>query len=769
LTTKIPASDTANAGTLNEQVVNPSPGGSSSSALPFTVSAPTFSIVTSPTQPGIAGIPQSAPVPLTVVPTGGFVRNVTLSLQPNAANVTGSFTATTIAPNNPGGVRYAVPVGTSPGTYHVAIQGDDGEGDDNSQDGDVVVQDVDVIVLDITPYFADFLAVLDDGTVFPYFEAFVDGSDADLVTNQVYQARYQPPNGPVSAFQSGVDSIGSTPSTTSFSAFSLPQSGFGQYTFWMTQVMTVDYGGQYLFAAQLSTAYNYSSISPNSMQLGAVANVTFSGTGLGTPDEGLDIYGGILSINICYSGVPPINNNCATATNLTGQLSPPQPFLGAEAPNATNTIAAATLDATSANTNTGMYWVSLNVFGQPTNWLQFTVGDATPYISAITNTDGSPIGSLQPGTPTYIKLLGSGFGAQPGTQGTVNICVFGANPCVGSDVSVTLVGSWSDQEIDLLVTSSATSQGTYDVQVTSGGVTGNGFLNNAGGNGAASNRQQVIVGSVQLALTRPSLMQFQASAIPAGGQFTESLALLSGVTTTGFGSSTITTSGNIETLVVPLLDPPSPSKNGAPSPGGLALITISYQSPSGSTVYKNFNVATFGTSCYNSALESDWGTPPSACRSVTINPNSYSGSATNPPGNLQGTFCSAFLGEIRLQGSGVAGNGQLIQYNAREGAWNSVSQILTADLTPLIPNGSVARDRAIITGKGVLVSIDNPPGTGLPSGLNLLANDLGASIIGYRLDLFLGPGNASCPVSGYPNLIVVGACSPGLSTCPSSP
>jgi hypothetical protein len=490
----------ANAGTLNVQVVNPSPGGSSS-ALPFTVSAPTFSIVTSPTQPSIAGISQSAPVPLTVVPTGGFIRNVTLSLQPNAANVTGSFTATSIAPNNPGGVRYAVPVGTTPGTYHVAIQGDDGEGDDNSQDGDVVVQDVDVIVLDITPYFADFLAVLDDGTVFPYFEVFVDGSDADLVTNQVYQARYQPPNGPVSAFQSGVDSIGSTPSTTSFSAFSLPQSGFGQYTFWMTQVMTVDYGGQYLFAAQLSTFYNYpqpaiSSISPNSMQLGAVANVTFSGTGLGTPDQGLDIYGGILSISICYGTNPPTNNNCATATNLTGQLSQPQPFLGAEAPNATNTLAAATLNATSANTNTGTYQVSLNVFGSPTNWLSFAVGDSAPNITAITDAAGNLNPTLAAGTPSSISLLGTGFGDQ-GSQSSVGICPTGANPCTPlplcpSSVFCGTVASWSNTLIDLLVTPPAGSQGTYDVLLTSGGVTGNGFLN-SGGDNAQSNRQQVNV------------------------------------------------------------------------------------------------------------------------------------------------------------------------------------------------------------------------------------------------------------------------------------
>jgi membrane-bound lytic murein transglycosylase len=90
----------------------------------------------------------------------------------------------------------------------------------------------------------------------------------------------------------------------------------------------------------------------------------------------------------------------------------------------------------------------------------------------------------------------------------------------------------------------------------------------------------------------------------------------------------------------------------------------------------------------------------------------------------------------------------------------AVSTVTGADGTPVVPGQTVARDRAIIPGRGVQVDIEGV-------GAGLLANDTGGAILGYRLDLFNGAGIAAC--ANYSNPIAISACNPEQTgTCPGS-
>jgi 3D (Asp-Asp-Asp) domain-containing protein len=162
-------------------------------------------------------------------------------------------------------------------------------------------------------------------------------------------------------------------------------------------------------------------------------------------------------------------------------------------------------------------------------------------------------------------------------------------------------------------------------------------------------------------------------------------------------------------------------------------------------------------SCYYTTLQSDWGTVPNHCKSVTIKGVVYSGTITNPY-SLSGTYCSSFIAEVKLQGSGVLAGGQDIQYDPSTNKITKVSQINGADGTPVVANKTVARSRSIIPTGGVHVDIDQ-------IGTNLLANDTGGDIVGYRIDLYRGAGSAVC--TNYKNIISVSACNPGNSKCPA--
>ncbi len=628
-------------------------------------------------------------------------------------------------------------------------------------------------VPDVFWWKGEFFVPLDDGTVYAFFESFFEGSDADLFSSQISNASYTGPNGQYSGALSSVPSqTGSVPAPVRFPPFSLPAEGFGTYQFTMDVRIWESTNSSYSWwlpgqaITQSFPTPSISSVSPNSLQRGTLTDVTIAGTGLGAPDESLDAYYGITAINFSNGG-------------LTGWVTSPQPFPTWPGPPTGNSVYA-TLDATAANPET--YQVSLTVFGYTTNPpLTITVGDSGPNIVTITDAAENPIGSLPAGTSSYIILWGTGFGAQ-GSQSSVAICPTGANPCGSSDVSVTKVAFWGDHQINLLVATSPTSQGTYDVQLISGGVTGNGFLGNGGPTGAQSNRRQVEVGGTQLTLNWPSLMQIQAQATPAGGTFTESLTLIAG--TTNFVSwnlpANVVTNGNTVTQYLTLLDP-RPGPGGTPTAGGLAQVTVSYQPPSGSPVSKQLSVATFGLSCYNSALESEWGSPPSSCLSTTINGVTYSDLADpDPPKGLQGTYCNAFIQTVKLNGSGYLNTpqakGQVVKYLG--GDTYEVLPVLTAsDGTPPVGGITLARDRNYFgtpnsdtckpSGYGIIPTKNNVTLT-LDGVANIrLANDTGACnyIFGYRLDLYQGSGKSVC--QNYSNPIVVGVCSPGLALCPS--
>ena len=275
--------------------------------------------------------------------------------------------------------------------------------------------------------------------------------------------------------------------------------------------------------------------------------------------------------------------------------------------------------------------------------------------------------------------------------------------------------------------------------------------------------RQVQAGATSLTLQRNSRIEVQATGTPASGQFTESVSALSGSNTIALGSTVdIGSNGTGQitkfSLVSPTNPPPAP-----PVPGGLAQVTVSYQPPTGTAQSKTFNAATFGMSCYLTALESDWGTSPNSCGSVRYGPTTYSGttdlappSGHNPP-YLSGTFCTAFLRKVKNVGSAVLTDGRTIAW-ANQGNY-TVTPRSTADGTVPVAGQTVARDRAIIPGKGVKISLDG-------FGTDLKADDIGDLVKGYRIDFYAGVGNAAC--SGKKTLIVVGACTPGLAGCPAS-
>lgn len=252
-----------------------------------------------------------------------------------------------------------------------------------------------------------------------------------------------------------------------------------------------------------------------------------------------------------------------------------------------------------------------------------------------------------------------------------------------------------------------------------------------------------------ITLSRSELTIVVASAAPDNGTFTYAVNAVTGTAIPTVDPTTTTNNPNVLTLT-------SPGGSGAPRPGARARITADYNLPLNGRDHKAkrvpFQVPTFGLSCYYTALQGDWGAPGS-CRKVTINGVTYSGTAKDPYG-LAGTYCRSFMEIVKLNGSGQLNDGRFIQYNA--GAIGVVPSINGADGTPVVANQTVARDRSIIP-LGRTVDIDDV-------GNGLTANDTGAAIAGYRIDLYRGAGRAVC--NGYSNPIQIAACQPASAGCP---
>ena len=387
-----------------------------------------------------------------------------------------------------------------------------------------------------------------------------------------------------------------------------------------------------------------------------------------------------------------------------------------------------------------------------------TVYDATPQIDGVYQYPPD-----YPGGPFYVSLYGTNFGPPP-PGGQIAVCApANSSNCSAGTPEITvslnaLYATWSDQQINALLTPSQKAAGDYLLQITSSGELGLGFAQAPQGQtNAQSNFGKVTVGPnlVSLTLTRQSLLQVAATGTPSEGQYSTQINGLMAADQSGIGNpvqldynnTTVTPSG----AVIAFKDPANPNPNGSPAQGGIALIDTIYVAPSGASALKTYSIPTFGMSCYFTALQNDY---------------SCSGSATttNPP-NIEGTFCNSFLSAVRLQGAGVLNNGKFIQYDVGSRTYRSPDQINGSD-GPLIAGKTVARDFAIVPRySNTIISLD---GLG-----DVQATDTGAlnspggvldRIAGYRLDLYNGAGTSAC--ANYPNPILVSGCTPSLPACP---
>jgi hypothetical protein len=102
---------------------------------------------------------------------------------------------------------------------------------------------------------------------------------------------------------------------------------------------------------------------------------------------------------------------------------------------------------------------------------QIYVYDATPHITSLLQ-----LSPLYQGGQAYVAIYGTNLG--PAT-GSIAICKTGANPCGSSDVS-SAVTYWnhgvSYDQVNVLLTAAPTSGGVYDLELTSRGETGMGFV-----------------------------------------------------------------------------------------------------------------------------------------------------------------------------------------------------------------------------------------------------------------------------------------------------
>jgi 3D (Asp-Asp-Asp) domain-containing protein len=303
-------------------------------------------------------------------------------------------------------------------------------------------------------------------------------------------------------------------------------------------------------------------------------------------------------------------------------------------------------------------------------------------------------------------------------------------------------------EVDLYLALDSTDLGTYTVVSYSWAfcpVLGRWFWNGCQSQGWVGNLATIT-------LTRQSLTSTSANGYPPAGSF--------GYTASGSGNiASYTTQNSTANPNTASITAPS-NPGGQPTPGALATLTATYTAAQ-QTPSKSFPGATFGQSCYITALESDYGDPTQGtCSSVTYRGTLYSGSSTNPSGLPARQYCNSFLATMMVNGSGVLKDGttkvKYVSGGYPSWAFTVVTTITGSDGTPIVAGQRLARDKSIIPG------ISNTH-VQLPSG-TYLANDTGGNVTGYRLDIYTGAGKANC--TNYPNPIVVGVCDHVTSTCP---
>ena len=295
-----------------------------------------------------------------------------------------------------------------------------------------------------------------NGNVYAYQASYLTGDSGSLQSTLVNPTIAGPGN--YSYSPSGcTPTTGSTPCSVSSPPFSLPQQGYGTYTFTATIYLYQGGSDQPVYSRALNNSKTYNapsigSISPNYTVAGTSSvTITVNGASLGAPDLALSAYAGVSSVNVTTSN----GGNSGISTSFT-----PTAF-SMSYPTTGGTLTA-TLNT--AGATAGTYNVSVTALGSTSNTVTFTVADPTPSIGTVVQ-----VTPLYAGQQSYIAVYGANFG----TSGTVQICTNpdGAGSCsIAADLTATTqaqYGIWNNGQINALLTAADTASGTYYVQIVS--------------------------------------------------------------------------------------------------------------------------------------------------------------------------------------------------------------------------------------------------------------------------------------------------------------
>jgi hypothetical protein len=398
------------------------------------------------------------------------------------------------------------------------------------------------------------------------------------------------------------------------------------------------------------------------------------------------------------------------------------------------------------------------------NTVNVSLYDATPIITSLTP---NPV---PPNTPSQITIVGVNFGV----SGVLTFCPNFSN-CAPIPWSTWSQDPGSGQSVT--TASISAPAGRHYIQVTSKGRSGLNFAPapNGGSSSDSSYAELDSTATISLTLTRTAVDRVTAVGSPDGGTYRTHPPAINQDTQKilpppwgGPGVPAELQSDPSAPAIV-LRNPANP--NTGPTPGLLKDFSTDYTVPDGSLlvpqpgVAQTFPIPTFGVSCYNSALESDWGGHGTDCRGTEILGVNYAGTTPpNPPDvrlvGVTGPFCSAFLATLRLNGSGKLIDGTLVQHD--NGIVRRVDQFKTADNAIPIMDRTIARDRKIMPKTAPPVNVILK---GIANDNSLEATDTGGAILNNRIDLYRGIGRAVC--AGWPNPMAIGLCSPGTVYCPA--
>ena len=189
------------------------------------------------------------------------------------------------------------------------------------------------------------------------------------------------------------------------------------------------------------------------------------------------------------------NLDDVTSVKISGNSCPgPQCLLSASVAGEITTATVPVSISIDAAALSGTYQVTVVSTMLESNPLPYTVADKPPMITNVTQT------ALQPGEPGTIVIYGQNFGTCPAGLpcggARVTSCLADASTCTSTDLTGS-VTSWSSSEITLTLSASATSAftpGEYQLQVTSAGIAGQGFVSTPQ-TGSISNRGNFVMNS----------------------------------------------------------------------------------------------------------------------------------------------------------------------------------------------------------------------------------------------------------------------------------